>query len=417
MNIVTKATASIQPASDDETSENGSFDVILSAQTLDRDGDTLKSDEWKTPLPEHITFDTDHGMTVSSTVGSGKPFINDDGDLQVRGTYSSIPRAQEVRTLVNEGHIRTTSVAFMTTKTAKAHGAAERELLNGAFVAVPSNRDTLVLASKALEAVEKAGARNSAADAKQVQSIHDSALALGANCDTADGEADGANKSLKAATKDADDDAGKLAGAVDAALDEAVKILAAVDVKALPPEVQQAIALVNAAEESVDKLLDVMGVPDPDDDEGDEMKSLKSASWDGSASRFTIEQWRRSCLIGPSKPSESKSDYKLPVREPDGTVNGNAVHAAAAALAGGRGGVNAPAADKEKAAKTLVGLYRKLKETPPDSLLSLAGESSNSSKSTDATATAVKAAAAASADEEVALRARALLIQAQSQSL
>lgn len=150
--IVTKAAASIAPASDDADTETGAFDVILSAQTLDRDGDVLSSDEWKTPLPEHIVFDIDHGMSVATTVGSGKPFINDSGDLQVRGTYSSISRAQEVRTLVNEGHIRTTSVAFMTTKTAKSNdGKAERELLNGAFVAIPSNRDAKVLSSKSLQ--------------------------------------------------------------------------------------------------------------------------------------------------------------------------------------------------------------------------------------------------------------------------
>lgn len=155
MNIVTKAAASIAPASDDADTETGAFDVILSAQTLDRDGDVLSKDEWKMPLPDHIVFDTDHGMSVATTVGSGAPFINDDGDLQVRGTYSSIPRAQEVRTLVKEGHIRTTSVAFMTTKTAKSNGGkAERELLNGAFVAIPSNRDAKVLSSKSVDGIE-----------------------------------------------------------------------------------------------------------------------------------------------------------------------------------------------------------------------------------------------------------------------
>ena len=161
MDIVKKAVASIEPGADDATSEHGTFNVILSAQSEDRDGETLKSDEWKTPLPDHITFDIDHGMSVSTTVGSGRPFINDNGDLQVHGAYSSIQRAQEVRTLVNEGHVRTTSVTFMTTKTAKSNdGKVERELLNGSFVAIPSNRDAIVLDSKTLAAVEKAGARN-----------------------------------------------------------------------------------------------------------------------------------------------------------------------------------------------------------------------------------------------------------------
>jgi hypothetical protein len=237
----------------------GSFEVILSAPTLDRDGDTLKSDEWKTPLPDHITFDIDHGMNVASTVGSGVPRIDEEtGNLVVSGSYSSLPRAQEVRTLVNEGHIRTTSVAFMTEKTKKdGKEATVRELLNGAFVAVPSNREALVLASKDL----KAGARNSASDAEHIQAIHDHALALGAV----------PGKSFTAAaTKDPDiedaSDPGALAQAVDAAIDEAIDLLAGVDASTLPAEVQQAIALIQAADAAVDELLDALGVQDPDED-------------------------------------------------------------------------------------------------------------------------------------------------------
>lgn len=174
MNIITK------DATITNTDEEfpGSFEVVLSAPTKDRDGDTLLPDEWKTPLPEKITFDADHGMSVASTVGSGVPSINAAGELVVSGTYSSLPRAQEVRTLVNEGHINTTSVAFMTEKSQQKDGktVVKRELLNGAFVAIPSNREALVLSSKAL----KTGARNSASDAEKIQQIHDLAIALGA---------------------------------------------------------------------------------------------------------------------------------------------------------------------------------------------------------------------------------------------
>lgn len=161
----------------------GSFQVILSAPTKDRDGDTLLPEEWKQPLPEHITFDADHGMSVATTVGSGRPYLDPDtGNLIVEGTYSSLPRAQEVRTLVNEGHIRTTSVAFMTEKSREKDGTTTsvRELLNGAFVAIPSNREALVLSSKA--ATVKEGRRNSTADQDTIQSMHDGAVSLGAEC-------------------------------------------------------------------------------------------------------------------------------------------------------------------------------------------------------------------------------------------
>lgn len=146
MDVVTKATATVTPV-EDPKSKHGEFDVILSTAALDRDGDELHPDEWKTPLPDKITFDSDHGMSVATCVGSGKPFINDDGQLQVRGTFASTPHGQAVRTLVNEGHISNVSVAFMSRKNQKS-GAPLRELLNGAFVAVPANPEAVVLSSK-----------------------------------------------------------------------------------------------------------------------------------------------------------------------------------------------------------------------------------------------------------------------------
>lgn len=151
----------------------GSFEVVLSTPDKDRDGDELAIEDWKQPLPEHITFDMDHGMSVEKTIGSGVPSI-EDGKLIVRGTYSSLPRAQEVRTLVKEGHIRTTSVAFATEKVTKdGRSHRVRELLNGAFVAVPANPNARVLSAKA-------GARHNAVDQAHVQAIYDHVVALGA---------------------------------------------------------------------------------------------------------------------------------------------------------------------------------------------------------------------------------------------
>jgi hypothetical protein len=239
----------------------GTFEVILSAPTLDRDGDTLATEGWKTPLPDHITFDSDHGMSVATTVGSGVPSIDKaTGNLVVSGTYSSLPRAQEVRTLVNEGHIRTTSVAFMSAKSTKdGNTVTQRELLNGAFVAIPSNREALVLSSKTV----KAGARNSTSDMGHIQSMHDSASALGADCAGA--------KSLTVKDADMADGADPVAlvTAVDASLDEATELFASVDPLTLPAEIQQAIALVTAASVAIDAFLDVVGIPDPDEDAAD----------------------------------------------------------------------------------------------------------------------------------------------------
>lgn len=178
----------VKAAKGDDGSGVGEFEVVLSAPTLDRDGEIVDAKIFE-PLPDHITFDIDHGMSVATTVGSGVPRYDDDGRLLVKGTYSSIPRAQEVRTLVREGHIRTTSVAFMNPTREEKDGVphvVSAELLNGAFVGIPSNRESVVLSSKAYEEATavKVGARNSTGDGARLQSIHDLSVENGAACET-----------------------------------------------------------------------------------------------------------------------------------------------------------------------------------------------------------------------------------------
>ena len=184
-------------ALDDGEDPNGSFEVILSAPTLDRDGEVIDAEAFE-PLPDHVTFDIDHGMSVATTVGSGAPSYDDEGRLLVKGTYSSIPRAQEVRTLVREGHIRTTSVAFMDAKREQKDGVThivKAELLNGAFVPIPSNRESVVVSAK--EYQTKVGARNSSEDTERLQQIHDLAVSNGASCEAKSERSVGAGVSRK----------------------------------------------------------------------------------------------------------------------------------------------------------------------------------------------------------------------------
>ena len=90
---------------------------------------------------------------------------------------------------------------------------------------------------------------------------------------------------------------------------------------------------------------------------------------------YTPEQWHRACLIhlheGSSAP---KGQCKLPVRTPGGALSRPGVHAAAAALAGARGGVDAPDAEKSKAKSSLIRLYNELGDDPPPSLKHSEGE-------------------------------------------
>jgi HK97 family phage prohead protease len=141
--------AGLVKAFDDEASPTGRFEVVLSTPAYDRDHEVVDAGAFH-PLPDHIGFDADHGMSTTTTVGSGVPTYEGDR-LMVRGTFASTPLAQQVRALVAEGHIRTTSVAYMNPKYEVVDGVrhiVSAELLNGAFVAVPANPQALVLAAK-----------------------------------------------------------------------------------------------------------------------------------------------------------------------------------------------------------------------------------------------------------------------------
>lgn len=98
-----------------------------------------------------------------------------------------------------------------------------------------------------------------------------------------------------------------------------------------------------------------------------------SAAWDGSPSRFTDEEYRRSALFCRGTDSPPKVDCSLPVLEPSGALNTNALGAASAALAGARGGLsNVTRAQRAAAARRLVRYYAAARMEPPASVVALA---------------------------------------------
>lgn len=272
MNVVTKSVEAAVSAVESEN-PNGEFDVILSTEALDRDGEKLYIDEWKTPLPERITFDSDHGMSVATTVGSGVPTL-EDGTLRVRGTFASTEHAQNVRTLVNEGHITKTSVAFRTMRDKKSQ-TVTRELLNGAFVAVPANEEAVVLSSKAVKADM----------VSHEQSIHDAAVQLGAMCSKAVHD----TESKAALMDDEEVDPAHMLAGIDAILDQAQALVTDVDREMLPAEVCQALDMVFGVGPAVDELLEAMGIHDPDEQEDEETSSGDAGEAEDSAEKSAAD--------------------------------------------------------------------------------------------------------------------------------
>jgi hypothetical protein len=98
--------------------------------------------------------------------------------------------------------------------------------------------------------------------------------------------------------------------------------------------------------------------------------AVSNAPWDGSASRFdSTEAYCSACLIDENDSTPKvQAKCHLPVKEPGGTLNRNGVHAAAAALAGARGGVGASSASKKSAARKLRGYYSQLGDPVPPSI-------------------------------------------------
>lgn len=173
--------------------ETGEFEAVLSVPTVDRDGEIIDARAFE-PLPAHIPIDVDHGMSVTTTVGSGVPYY--DGDtLMFRGRFASTALGQEVRTLVTEEHVRKMSVAFMAAQRSEDEAGiphiVKAELLNAAIVAIPSNREADILAAKAadlhepglLRADEVRGMEGiKASKGATLQQIHDMCAAAGAEC-------------------------------------------------------------------------------------------------------------------------------------------------------------------------------------------------------------------------------------------
>lgn len=97
----------------------------------------------------------------------------------------------------------------------------------------------------------------------------------------------------------------------------------------------------------------------------EETYAIVHTPWDGSASRFSDTQWKRSCVLDRGDQfTTAKTRYGLPVREPNGDLNSNGVHAAAGRV----GSVNATREAVAAAKQRLRAAYGELGETPPSSL-------------------------------------------------
>lgn len=102
---------------------------------------------------------------------------------------------------------------------------------------------------------------------------------------------------------------------------------------------------------------------------GASQMAIVDKKWDGSASRYPdTPSYCDASLINNNTGERGtwiQANCKLPVKEPNGDINVNAVHAAAAALAGARNELEGVApADKKNAARALVKIYGQMQADP-----------------------------------------------------
>lgn len=154
MTIITKTFAA-EVKTDGDGLGPDQFRAIISAPTLDRDGEIVDALAFA-PLPKRISVDIDHSMKVLDVVGSGPPSYLDDGSLSILGDWADTDKAADVRKLVKGGHVNAMSITFRAAQREVDQNDGllhirKGELLNVAFVVIPSNREAAVLGSKAAD--------------------------------------------------------------------------------------------------------------------------------------------------------------------------------------------------------------------------------------------------------------------------
>lgn len=118
-----------------------------------------------------------------------------------------------------------------------------------------------------------------------------------------------------------------------------------------------------AARSEVDELLERLGY------EQIVKRATTNKAWDGSPARFSDDEYERSALICREGDAPPKTRCSLPVLEPNGDLNINAMHAAASRLNQVTG---ISGALRAAAARRLIRLYRQVGEEPPASIVSIA---------------------------------------------
>jgi HK97 family phage prohead protease len=134
---------------------NGTFEVVATTDSLDRDGEVLSIDGWdfKNYLNNPAVV-WGHDW-YSKPIGAVTDITIEDGKIIMKGVFADTPAGQEVRSLYDSGILRTVSVGYFPMEK-KGNVVTRKEMVELSFVTIPANPDaTNTREIKAMKKVEK----------------------------------------------------------------------------------------------------------------------------------------------------------------------------------------------------------------------------------------------------------------------
>jgi HK97 family phage prohead protease len=170
-----------------------------STEALDSQGEVVRKEALAAALPDYMRFANIREMHQPSAVGVAEEAAIDDKGLWIRAKVVDDEAWKKVLERVYKGF----SIGGIVTR----RDAGDPKVITGLSLAEislvdrPANPEALFAVYKAA-GLGKAGARHSREDLARVQSMHDTAVALGADCSGKhDGDADDAKQALAALLK------------------------------------------------------------------------------------------------------------------------------------------------------------------------------------------------------------------------
>lgn len=374
--------AELVPSGDGRTLDLRVVPFNTVARVSDDGGRTVYEEMWmpgafdkqlSAPNRVDVLVNFEHQQGIGGVVARGTELRDTGVALDMTARMLSVSDADKALELVNEGVVGGVSLEAIPLKSERGKDGVVRRvaarLINVALCRSPAYPDAAVLAVREMppdEIVERVAmpeGMDSMPDGVKACTMNGTAgYSGGKACHMHDGSDSSMRSAMRSAMKDAGMSSAQMdsmmAGRMEPLSPQVVREeLAAEELAKNPPEFSDAeLALQRVGFEP---LL---------------VRAVTHKPWDGSPARFTDEEYQRSCLIdrgGSDMPTKERCS--LPVLEPNGDVNANALGAAAAALAGARGGLRMVSPEmKAKAARKLMRYYGQAEMDPPDSLRRLA---------------------------------------------